>query len=125
VPLKGKRNYYGDSKVNGLEIMITDKGSKSFKVTRKKNGKLIRVTIGSYPDISISVARTKAYEINSQIADGINPNKEKNKFKQEIAFDILFNQYLEKYAKIHKKSWKEDLAMFNRYLKDLANKNFH
>ena len=29
---QGKRNYYHDSKVVGLEIMVTDKGSKSFKV---------------------------------------------------------------------------------------------
>jgi len=68
------------------------------------------------------MARAKAHEINSQIADGINPNKEKNRFKQEMIFEILFDQYLDKYAKIHKKSWKENLAMFNRYLKDLSNK---
>lgn len=107
-PLNGKRDYYKDSKVNFLEIMVTDKGTKSFKVTRKKNGKIIRVTLGQYPDLSIENARKKCYEINSQIANGINPNKEKNKLKQETIFSELFNQFMERYSKKSKKSWKHD-----------------
>ncbi|MES2678009.1 MAG: hypothetical protein V4612_06860 [Pseudomonadota bacterium] len=47
----GKRDYYRDNKVSGLEIMITDKGNKSFKITKKKNGRIIRVTLGTYPEI--------------------------------------------------------------------------
>ena len=43
---QGKRDYYRDSKVRGLEIMVTDKGSKYFKVTKKKDGRIIRVTLG-------------------------------------------------------------------------------
>lgn len=106
--LNGKRDYYKDSKVNFLEIMVTDKGTKSFKVTRKKNGKIIRVTLGQYPDLSIDNARKKAYEVNSQIANGINPNKEKNKLQQEISFCELFNEFMERYSKTLKKSWKHD-----------------
>ena len=96
---KGKRDFYGDSKVNGLEIMVTDKGSKSFKVTRKKSGRVIRVTLGKYPDISIEIARAKAHEINSQIAIGINPNDAKNELNQEVTFKELFDEYMEKYSK--------------------------
>ena len=87
---QGKRLYYKDNKVNGLELMVTDKGTKSFKVTRKKDGRVIRVTIGHYPDISIENARKKAFEINSQIAGGVNPNIEKNQLKQDITFGNLF-----------------------------------
>lgn len=54
--------------------MVTDKGSKSFKVTKKKNGRIIRVTLGKYPDLSIENARKKAHEVSAQIAAGINPN---------------------------------------------------
>ena len=32
----GKRDYYKDAKVSGLEIMVTAKGNKSFKVTKKR-----------------------------------------------------------------------------------------
>jgi len=114
---QGKRLYYKDNKVNGLELMVTDKGTKSFKVTRKKDGRVIRVTIGHYPDISIENARKKAFEINSQIADGINPNIEKNQLKQDITFGNLFNEFIERYAKQHKITWRQDQRDTNRLCK--------
>jgi len=113
---QGKRDYYRDAKVNGLEIMVTDKGSQSFKVTKKKDGRIIRVTLGKYPDLSIENARKKAHEVNAQIAQGINPNEEKNELKQETTFGTLFNEYMEKYSKKHKRSWKYDEREVNRFL---------
>ena len=38
-PEKGKRTYYYDSKTRGLGIAITDKGTKTFIVYRKIDGK--------------------------------------------------------------------------------------
>ena len=34
----------------------------------------------------------------------------------------LFDKYLERYAKVHKKSWQEDANQFRRYLKDWENR---
>jgi integrase len=112
----GKRDYYKDAKVNGLEVMVTANGNKSFKVTKKKGGRFIRVTIGGYPDLSVENARTKALEINSQIAQGVNPNEEKNQLRQEITFGDLFEQYMERYSKKSKKSWKYDEREVNKFL---------
>lgn len=112
----GKRDYYKDAKVNGLEMMVTANGNKSFKVTKKKGGRFIRVTIGGYPDLSVENARTKALEINSQIAQGVNPNEEKNQLRQEITFGELFEQYMERYSKKSKKSWKYDEREVNKFL---------
>ena len=112
----GKRNYYKDSKINGLEIMVTDKKSKSFKVTRKKNGKIIRVTLGPYPDLSVENARQKALEVNSQISQGINPNDAKNQLRQEITFGELFEKYMIMYSKKYKLSWKYDEREVNKFL---------
>jgi integrase len=114
---QGKRNYYRDSKVDGLEIMVTDKATKSFKVTRKKNNRIIRVTLGRYPDLSIENARSKAFEVNAQIAQGINPNEAKNELKQEITFGELFTQFMERYSKKFKKSWVYDEREVNKFLK--------
>ena len=112
----GKRDYYKDSKTNGLEIMVTDKGNKSFKVTRKKDGRVIRVTLGKYPDLSIENARQKAHEVNSQISQGINPNDAKNELRQETTFGSLFDEYMEKYSKKYKRSWKYDEREVNKFL---------
>ena len=48
MPETGKRSYFYDAKVRGLELMITEHGSKSFKVYRKCNGRPVRVTLGKY-----------------------------------------------------------------------------
>ncbi len=118
----GKRDFYRDAKDSGLEIMVTDKGNKSFKVTRKKQGRLIRVTLGSYPEMSIENARIKAFEVSSQIAGGVNPNDEKNNLRQEITFGELFHEFMERYAKKQKITWKQDQNRIDQLCPHLFNK---
>lgn len=115
-PPTGKRGYYYDTKMRGLGISITSNGSRSFIVYRKVNGKPERITLGRFPDLSIEQARRKAENINATIAEGGNPNDRRRAERAEITFGALFDEYLERHAKIHKRSWDEDQAVFNRYL---------
>lgn len=116
IPEAGKRSYHKDVKVNGLEIMVTSSGHKSFKVTKKKDGKFIRVTLGGYPDLSIENARKKALEVNTKLAQGVNPNEEKNQLRKEMVFGDLFALYMDLYSKKHKRSWKYDEREVNKFL---------
>lgn len=116
IPINGKRSYYYDEKVRGLGISITDKGTITFVVYRKIDGRPERVTLGRYPDLSIENARGLASEANAQIAQGKNPNKEKSKLREEITFKELFEHYLERHAKVHKKSWQGDQDQHRLYL---------
>lgn len=117
IPPKRKRSYYYDTHTRGLGISITDKGSKSFIVYRWVNGKPERVTLGRFPDISIEQARGKAAEVNSIIAKGENPNDKRRAERAEITLRELFDEYLERHAKLFKEdSWEEDEAQYNRYL---------
>ncbi len=116
-PDKGKRAYYYDTKINGFGMAVTDKGSKTFLVYRKINGKPERITIGRYPDISLDEARAQAHDINAAIARGENPNAARRKDK-EWTLTYLFSLYLDNYAKAHKKTWQEDAAQYQRYLED-------
>ena len=43
LPDKGKRLYFYDIKIRGLELMVTEQGTKSFKVYRKFNGKPVEL----------------------------------------------------------------------------------
>lgn len=124
MPNKGKRMYYYDIKVRGLGIAVTDKGTKTFIVYKKIDGKPERITLGSFPAISIENARTLALEASTQIAKGVNPNKERKKIKQDLLLGKLFERYLEQYAKNHKRkrTWSEDIKLYRRYLADLENK---
>lgn len=115
-PEKGKRIYYYDTKVRGLGIGITDRGTQTFIVYRKIEGRPERIILGRYPDLSIENARGEAAKINSKIAQGENPNREKSKLRAESTLKELFEQYLEQHAKVHKKSWKIDLNQYKLYL---------
>lgn len=66
---------YGDTVVNGLRVRVGRSGIKSFCISRKRNGKFIRATLGRFPDLTIDNARTKALELLGDVATtGQNPN---------------------------------------------------
>lgn len=69
---------YGDTVVNGLRIRVGVSGTKSFCVSRKKNGKFFRATLGRFPALSVENARAKALEVMGSMAlSGQNPNIQK------------------------------------------------
>lgn len=66
---------YGDTVVNGLRVRVGISGVKSFCISRKRNGKFIRATLGRFPDLTIDNARAKALELLGDVATtGQNPN---------------------------------------------------
>lgn len=117
-PPVGKRAYYYDAKTPGLGLSITPKGTKSFIVYRKIHGKPERITLGRFPELSLEEARALAHEANAAIARGENPNEKKRLARAEWTLGEFFAIYLEQYAKLHKRSWREDEAQYQRYLLD-------
>lgn len=116
----GKRAYYYDQKVSGLCVCVTDKGGKTFYSYKKINGRPERIKIGKFPDLSIEQARGQAGEINARIAKGENPNDLSRAKRAELTFADLFQEYMKRHAKLHKRSWKEDEAQYRRYLTKLS-----
>lgn len=123
LPENGKRFYFRDTKLNGLELMVTHNGTKSFKVYKKHEGKPVRVTLGKYPDLSVENARKKAQKVIAGFFEGINPNEEKRKVRDECTFKELFDRYINEYAKPNgNRSWQDDVQDVNRNLKHWMNK---
>jgi integrase len=116
IPKKGLV-YYKDSTERGLSLYITSNQVITFFVRKRINGKDERVIIGNFPEISVENARNMALKIKSEIAQGINPNQEKNNLKQEITFGELFDQFIERYSKKHKITWKQDVREISRFTK--------
>lgn len=121
-PEAGKRAYYYDTKTHGLGLSITPKGTKTFILYRKIHGKPERITLGRYPNIEIDEARALAHEANAAIERGENPNAKKRLARAEWTIGELFELYLEQYAKLHKRSWEEDEAQYQRYLQIWVNR---
>ncbi len=116
------RDHYNDQRVPALRMEVTSKGKKSFKVYKKLNGRPIRYTIGDINDWTIENARKEAQKIVAMIANGINPNVEKQRLRQDMTFKELFDKYVQDYSSLHKKTYKEDEAALNRYAKHLYNR---
>ncbi len=116
LPEKGKLDYYKDLRESGLEMIVTSGGAKTFYLYRKINGKPERVKLGRFPDLSVENARKSAQRNKGMIADGINPNEEKRRVRDEHTFKELFDLYMERYSKIHKRSWKYDINEVNKHL---------
>jgi integrase len=118
LPAANQRIVYYDTRVEGLQLRISGRGTKSFCVYRwlSSEAKPERVTIGKYPYISIEQARAKATEINAMIAQGKNPNAPMREVKAEMTLQELFQLYIDRWAKPRKKTWQEDIDKFKRYL---------
>lgn len=115
-PPKGKRAYFMDDREKGLQVAITSTGTKTFYLYKRIDGRPERVMLGRFPDISIENARKMAAAAKGEIAQGQNPQKAKRAIRAEMTFGALFHDYMEKYSKVHKRSWEYDEREVNKYL---------
>lgn len=132
----GRRDCYYDSKVDGLELRVTDKGSKSFSVYRWVNGKARRIVLGRFsptamqgsefekdplsvmgnnPILSVENARKLAAAVLIDLTAGNEP-LESRRHSDVITLGELFRQYIDNYAMEHTKTWKVMEECFDRYL---------
>jgi integrase len=121
-PNNGKRSYYYDNKVPGLGIMVFPSSTKTFFLYKRIHGKPDKIKLGRFPEMSPEQAVNAAYKLMGEIVDGANPNQQKKSIRQEIEFGQLFNQYMNDYAKVHKKSWSNDQDLYKCHLTEWKNK---
>lgn len=99
---------YGDTVVNGLRLRVGISGAKSFCISRKRNGKFIRATLGRFPDLTIDNARAKALELLGDVATtGRNPNVEKRINERAL---VTLNDALDTYIKSRDERLSADTA---------------
>jgi integrase len=114
---KGKRDYYYDGKEKGLVLAVTAAGSKTFYLYKRIDGRPERLLLGKFPDLTVENARKLAASAKGEIAMGENPQKAKRAIRDEMTFEALFAEYLEKHSKVHKRSWAYDEREVNKFLR--------
>ena len=87
---KTKRYEVYDAKQPGFGLRISASGRKSWIIIGRQNGEKIRVTIGTYPTLSLAAARVQATEIAYEMLTG---NYIQNK-RSHIFEDVLQEWYL-------------------------------
>ena len=107
-PVGGERTEYFDKLLPGFSVRVAPTGRKTFCVLYRRGRRLRRYTLGSYPPLNLSQARAMAKAALAQAAMGGDPAARKIEERQAGTFAELAAEYLERYAKPNKRSWKED-----------------
>ena|SRR5688572_9497839 len=115
-PTPGKRAEHFDHQVPGLALRVTPTGAKSWTVLYRHRGRLRRLTLGTLDVLGLAKARERARSALADARDGGDPAAEKQHAKKAETVSELVTNYLEKYAKRRKRSWKEDARILKAYV---------
>lgn len=112
-PRRGQM-FLRDDELRGFALRVTP-GSKSFILERAIHGRVRRLTIGRYGDLTVEQARTIARDKIGEIARGNNPAEQRRQQRQSATWHDLETLYLERHA-IHKKSASNDVGLLTNHL---------
>ena len=112
--LKARPERYDVSEKNGrgLWIRVFPSGAKSWVYIYKHRGRIRRMTLGTYPDVSLAEARSLHADARKRLReDSVDPGEEKQQAKRTErnadTIEGLAGEYLERHAKRKTKGWQE------------------
>lgn len=102
----GKAYTLGDT--DGLALAVSPEGNKSWHFRYSWNSKQKRLSLGTYPEISLKEARTRRDIARELVARGINPRKQRNQDRRHalLAENHTFQKVFEQWFEFRKKSLK-------------------
>ena len=99
-PHTGSRILY-DEEIPGFGVRITANSVISFVLDYRINERKRRYTIGRYPELSAAAAREEAIQLRGGLRTGEDPLAEKEHRREAPTIEDLFNDYMERHAKIY------------------------
>ncbi|WJV25481.1 MULTISPECIES: tyrosine-type recombinase/integrase [Pseudomonas] len=102
----GRAYTLGDT--DGLALAVSPEGNKSWHFRYSWNSKQKRLSLGTYPEISLKEARTRRDVARELVARGINPRKQRNQDRRRalLAENHTFQKVFEQWFEFRKKSLK-------------------
>ena len=117
--LKGPREI-SDEATTGLYLRVTAGGRKVWRYRYRLRGKTHIMTLGEWPAVSLTDARTTSYQARADVVKGIDPagkaQQEASQRRQMPTVAEFVPEYIKRHAKPHKKSWKQDEQILERWL---------
>src|SRR5262245_53108339 len=105
-PKAGQVEYY-DRRLPSFGVRLSYQGSKSWFVMTRLDGKLMRVTLGRFPALSLAEAREEARRVAKLAEEGKDPRhirsqaKQKRRDDRRNTFNVCAEEFLQKYAGRH------------------------
>ena len=127
-PVEGKRTRYAIEGVKGLQLDCTIDGARIWRCRYQiGNGerrtertlKLGSFNSGDADYLTLGQAIDRAHEtLVAAKREKRDLFAEQRGLGRGASFDALFAKWLERHAKVHKKSWEADEALYNRHVKE-------
>ena len=125
-PDPGKRLEKPDGVVDGLFLLIQSSGAKgwAFRYRFPVGGKVKthKITIGSYPALSLADAREEAGKLRRAVERGENPKHIQARERAETrerarnTFGLIAVVFTVRYAKRHTRSWKQTKGILRKHV---------
>lgn len=96
-PEKGRSTHYDDL-VQKLAVRITSAGTKTFYVITRDGDSVAWLKLGTFPDMTVEIARKEAQKHLGDFAKGASPVKAKRIEKQRLTLGQAFDNYQTLYA---------------------------
>ena len=116
---KGREDF-SDTAVIGLQLRVTDRGTKTWAVryTRKADGRRRRLTIGAYPGMSLAEARNEARRQLATVFDGADPAMQVQERRVAPTFEDVAAEWLTRHAETNKvaRAVADDRSMLGRHV---------
>ena len=119
---KTKRYIVYDTKQPGLRLYVTPTGIKTFQfqVRSKQLDRVVTRTLGKFPNLKVEEARNQAAALLKDVNSGVDieASKRDDRRQRLLAPTVrdFADEYLEKYAKLKKKTWQADQRILEMYV---------
>jgi len=114
---------YSDTEVPGLKLLVGKTGSKRFLFRYTYNKTKRSISLGRYPDVSISAAREQVRAHRQSLNEGYDPREKRLTGANKGAFPTIQQFFYDTYlplAKKKKRTWNDDEARFRLHCSSIA-----
>lgn len=117
---KPKEKPYKLSDGRGLTLLVNPDGSKWWRLRYILDGKEKMLSVGTYPDVSLSGAREKALELRRLVVAGDDPSLRRKEAKQQLKASVrgTFKSVGEEWHAHKSKGWASETARKAREVLD-------
>lgn len=102
----------------GLRLRVSPTGSKAWLFVYRRGGKVTRITLGKYPEMALAEAHEELARLRALLRKGTDPGQAERVARLEEIRAPTVTQlgelYIERYAKVHKRAWREDERILNK-----------
>ena len=104
----GERIEYADEVTTGLHLRVGNNSHKSWSVVFRIGGRKSRMTLGTYPALSLADARTRALEVIAKAQAGDDPAAEQRDKESRYGETVekIGRSWVEQHAKPNNRSWR-------------------